>query len=202
MITLWGRADSLNVQKASWILHELGLDHDRKDVGGPFGGLDTPEFLAKNPNGLIPVLEDGDVVLWESHAIVRHLARTRDAGGLWPSTPIDQAKADQWMDWVLTVLWPPIRTVFLQQFRTPEDKRDAALITANLTQSEGVLNILDDALETGFLANSDFTAADLVVGTVVNRFLMLKDRSDLPRHVQAWFEPITARPAFKKTFNG
>ena len=119
MITIHGRPNSINVQKAMWAVGEIGLAHERLDVGGPFGGNDTPEYRAMNPNGLVPVLVDGDTVIWESHTIVRYLGALHDVGGLWPEDPAERTLADRWMDWATASLQPQMTPVFWGVVRTP-----------------------------------------------------------------------------------
>ena len=97
MIKLLGRANSINVQKVHWCLEELGLPYERTDVGGAFGGNNTPEYLAKNPNGRVPTLEDDGFVLWESNVIVRYLAAKHSAGKLWP-TDVEGARRGRPLD--------------------------------------------------------------------------------------------------------
>ncbi len=86
MLKLWGRNNSVNVQKAIWCLEELKVPYERFDAGMQYGVVDTPEFRKMNPNGLVPVIEDGATVLWESNAIVRYLAAKYGKGTLWPKT--------------------------------------------------------------------------------------------------------------------
>ena len=102
MIKLWGRTNSLNVQKVLFCLGELGLPFERVDAGMQFGVVKTPEYMAKNPNSVVPTLEEDGFVLWESNAIVRYLASTHGAGALWPTDPRARALADRWMDWQQT----------------------------------------------------------------------------------------------------
>jgi glutathione S-transferase len=106
MLTLWGRLNSINVQKVLWCLEALGLPYERRDAGGPFGFVDTPDYRSKNPNGLVPVIEEDAFVLWESNAIVRYLAAKHDEGGLWPRDLRVRADADRWMDWQTTTFTP------------------------------------------------------------------------------------------------
>src|SRR5215468_4547469 len=101
---LLGRRSSFNVQKVQWLLGELGLDFEQRELGGRFGGLDTPEFLTLNPNGRIPVLVDGDVVVWESHAILRYLAATHGGDSWWPRSAAARSFPDRWLDWSETTL--------------------------------------------------------------------------------------------------
>src|SRR4249919_1089970 len=129
MLTVWGRRNSINVQKAMWAVGELGLEHRRIDVGGKFGGLDTPEFRKRNPNGLIPVIDDGGVVVWESHAIIRYLAAKYGAGRLWPDDPARRSVSDRWIEWTQTTLQSAfIGGVFWAAFRTPKEQQNLAAI--------------------------------------------------------------------------
>ena len=129
MLVVWGRKNSINVQKVMWTVAELGLAHERKDVGGPFGGLDTAEYGALNPNRRIPTIVDEDgTTIWESHSCVRYLAARYGAGNLWPEDPSARALADRWLDWMQTTLLPDLAPVFIGLIRTPAEKRDMAQI--------------------------------------------------------------------------
>jgi len=99
VLTVWGRKSSFNVQKVMWLVGELGITHEHMPAGGDFGGLDTPAFLAMNPHGHVPVIRDGDVVVWESHAILRYLAAAYGQGRFWTDSPAERSQADRWMDW-------------------------------------------------------------------------------------------------------
>ena len=129
MLVVWGRKNSINVQKVMWCVGELGLAHERKDVGGPFGGLDTAEYGALNPNRRVPTIVDGDgTTIWESNAIVRYLAARYGSGSLWPEDASARARADLWLDWMQTTLLPNLAPVFLGLIRTPAEERDMAKI--------------------------------------------------------------------------
>ena len=129
MLRIWGRKNSSNVRKALWIAEELGLAYESINAGGAFGINDQPEYLAKNPNGVVPMIEDGDFVLWESNAIVRYLAaQYAPDSALFPSDPKARAQADKWMDWTTSTLAGPFRSVFWGVVRTPADQRDWAQI--------------------------------------------------------------------------
>ena len=122
MLKIHGRKNSSNVQKVLWTCAELGLPFERTDVGGPFGGNREPAYLALNPNGLVPVIEDDGVVLWESNAIIRYLAARYGDGTLLPTDPAARGQAEQWMDWVNTLLGPAIWPLFFGLIRTPPDQ--------------------------------------------------------------------------------
>ena len=124
MIKIWGRRNSVNVQKVLWAADELGLEWERIDAGGEFGGLETEAYDALNPNRRIPTIEDGETVVWESNVIVRYLARKYGAGTLWPEDPKTGAHAEMWMDWVQTTLILDMNVVFWGLVRTPPEGRD------------------------------------------------------------------------------
>ena len=106
MLDVIGRKTSSNVMKVLWACAELGLEYERENLGGPFGGTDTPEYRAINPNGLVPAIDDDGFILWEANAIVRYLTAKHDPGGLYPADLQVRADADRWMDWQTTMYWP------------------------------------------------------------------------------------------------
>ncbi len=146
ILKIWGRTNSANVKKALWCAEELGLAYERIDAGGVFGVVDEPAFRALNPNGLVPVLEDGDLVLWESNTIVRYLAAKYGAGHLRLDNPATQASAEKWMDWTLGTVVRPFSDVFWGLVRTPPAERDPAKIAAGLEACNRALAIADAAL--------------------------------------------------------
>jgi len=198
MIRVWGRNTSSNVQKVMWAVGELGLEHERIDVGRAYGGLDTGEYGALNPNRRIPTLEDGDVVLWESNVIVRYLAAKFRDGGLWPRDPAVRGVADQWMDWQQTTLHPDMSTVFWGLVRTPPEKRDQPRIDAAVHALKELWSRLDGHLkDRRFVAGDDLTMGDIPVGTLCYRYHALGiERAPLP-HLEAWYERLQSRDAFR-----
>ncbi len=146
MIKIWGRNTSVNVQKVMWTVGELDLPHERIDIGGPFGKNNEPAYLAMNPNGLVPTLQEDGFLLWESNSIVRYLAAKYGAGKLEPSDLRARAHANSWMDWQLTVAHPPLTPVFWGLVRTPPEKRDHAAIEAGKAKTIAVMKILDAQL--------------------------------------------------------
>jgi glutathione S-transferase len=199
MIKLLGRANSINVQKVHWCLEELGLPYERTDVGGAFGGNTTPEYLAKNPNGRVPTLEDDGFVLWESNVIMRYLAAKHSAGKLWPTDVKVRAEADRWMDWQQTVLTPAITPVFWQLIRTAADQRDTAAIEKSKAESAVAFTMLDAALKgRPFVAGDTFTMGDIPVGCGVHRWFNLPIERPKLANLEAWYGRIKARPAAVK----
>jgi glutathione S-transferase len=198
MLKIWGRTSSINVQKVMWTVAELGLPHERIDVGGSFGGLDGPEYAALNPNRLIPVLQDGATAVWESNAIVRYLAARHGVGGLWPEDPGRRSEADRWMDWQLTTLQPAISPIFWGLIRTPPEKRDLGLIAASAERLGEAMTILDRHLtDRSFVAGDTLTMGDISVGCVCWRYANLDvSRPDLP-NIAAYHERLEARPGYK-----
>ena len=197
---LFGRISSCNVQKVAWALEELSLAYERIDAGGAFGGLDTPEFLALNPHGKIPVLVDGDVVVWESDAIVRYLAAKYGAGDLWPDHPDDRALADAWMAWTASRLYPDWIALFWKLVRTPVPAQDAVVIAERLTASLAAYAVLDRHLAgRDYVAGDHLTMADIPAGMTLYRwFEMDIERPAMP-NVEAWYERLCARPAYRSS---
>lgn len=199
MITIWGRATSANVQAAMWTAQELGLDVTRHDLGGPFGGNDDPDFRAKSPTGLIPAMQDGDLTLFESPAIIRYLAARYGDGGFWPADPAARAALDQWAEWAKSGLaFAVINKLFSYDYRTPSAQRDPAM-TAKLAAEAGAqAKIADAAIGAGpWLAGETFTWADVMLGHALYRWYEMPgiDRPDAP-NLDAYYARLKARPAF------
>ena len=199
MLVIWGRDNSVNVQKPLWCLEEMGVPYERRDAGGAFGIVDTPEYRALNPNGLVPTMDEDGFILWESNAIVRYLAAKHSAGRLWPVDLRVRAEADRWMEWQNTTLWPALRPVFWNLIRTPVDQRDPDEMEASRLKSAQVLGILDAHLASrAFVAGDHFTMGDIPVGCGVWRWMALPiERPPLP-NLQRWFDALAQRPAFAK----
>lgn len=195
MLKVWGRKNSSNVQKVMWCIAEMGIPHQRIDAGRQFGVVNEPAYRAKNPNGVIPTVEDEGVVLWESNAILRHLARKH--GRLMPAGLADQARVDMWMDWQQTVLGQGVGPVFIGLVRTPEDQRDNAAIEKAKQASIAAMAILDAELGKHlFVVGNTFTVADIAIGIMAFRFKTLIPESPAFAHVDRWYGTMAARPAF------
>jgi glutathione S-transferase len=199
MLKIWGRPNSINVQKVMWTVGELGLEHERIDVGGPFAGLDTEAYGRLNPNRLIPAIEDGATVVWESQACVRYLAARYDAGGLWPDNPAERSHADRWMDLKITTVLPPLGVCFWGLIRTPEAQRDMAAIDKAAVRLGEVWRILEDHLDGRvFVAGDDLTMGDVPLGAAFYRYSSLPiERPSLPR-AEAWYQRLQAREPFRR----
>jgi len=195
-LRIWGRLNSINVQKVVWTARELALPFERIDAGGAFGGNRTPEYLRMNPNGKIPVVDDGGFVLWESNAIVRYLAAKHGAGTLWPAGLHERADADRWMDWQATELTPAMRDAFMQLIRTQPAQRSQTLVDASKAATEPLLALLDEHVGSRhFLCGEAFTVADIAVGTVVHRWFGLPQPHAPRPNVERWHRRLVTRPA-------
>jgi glutathione S-transferase len=196
---IWGRNTSSNVQKVMWAVGELGLEVERIDIGGPYGHNREPHYLAMNPNGLVPTLEEDDgFLLWESNTVTRYLAAKHGAGTLEPADPHTRALASQWMDWQLSVLGPAITPAFWGLIRTPVEKRDNAAIAASQQKTTEAMRILDAQLgKTPYVAGDAFSTGDIPVGVMAYRFRQLvPDRPQLA-NVERWYGAISARQPFR-----
>ena len=199
MVRIWGRKNSINVQKVLWCCGELRLPFERIDAGMEFGVNNTPEYRAKNPNGLVPTIEDGGFVLWESHAIVRYLARVHGTETLWPADPRVAADADRWMDWYNTTVWGALRPVFWNLVRFAPEKRNLAEVEENRKKLVGSFTIANDHLAArDYFAGSQFTMGDIPLGVAAFRWYNLPlERPALP-HLDRWYARICKRPAFRE----
>lgn len=196
MLTIWGRISSINVQKAVWAAGEVGQPFERIDVGGKFGGNREAAYLAKNPNGLVPTLEDGEICVWESNSIVRYLAARYGSGWIWEEEPAKRAEADRWMDWMNTQLQPALTPALWGLVRKDPARQDPAAIQGSIAQTEARLDILDAHLAgRSYLANERFGMADITVAPGAHRWLnMPVPQKDWP-NVRRWYGQVSARPA-------
>ena len=200
MIKIWGRNTSSNVQKAMWAVGELKLEHQRIDIGGAFGKNREPAYLAMNPNGLVPTLEEEDgFLLWESNSIVRYLAGKHDkSGALEPKDAKQRALASQWMDWQLSVAGPAIGPAFWGLIRTPPEKRDMAAIKTSQEKITEAMKMLDAQLaKTEYVAGAAFSYGDIPVGIMCYRFVQLVPQRPPMRNLDRWYSTISSRQAFK-----
>jgi glutathione S-transferase len=200
MLRIWGRRTSVNVQKVMWAVGELGLTHERFDAGGTFGGLDTPEFTAMNPNRLVPVIDDSGFVLWESQPIVRYLAETYGRGTLSPEGRHAYARADQWCDWAIAEVYRDIIGVcFLGLIRTAAKDRDGAAIVAAAERAGRKLAVLDRHLaDRQFILGDRLTFADICVGSLMYRYWNLDIARPRLAFAEAWYQRLTTRKAYQE----
>ena len=199
MLRIWGRANSSNVMKVLGTCEELGGPFERIDAGGAFGRTKEPDYLAKNPNALVPTIEEPDgFVLWESNAIIRYLARTRTPGNtLYPADPRSAADCDRWMDWQLGALNAPMTTIFFTHVRIPEPDRDYAAAGKARDAAEALWGMVEAKLGTNpFLCGADLTIADIALGIYVHRWFALPiERKPMPA-LNAWYGRLKRRPGY------
>jgi glutathione S-transferase len=196
---IWGRRSSINVQKVLWLADELGLSYEHAPAGGEFSGLNDPAFLALNPHGRIPVLEDDGVAIWESHAILRYLAARYGGERFWSSSPLQRSFADRWMDWAHVSLQRAfIDGIFWGYYRTPEAQRDVTAIRQATERTEILMGRLDTALaDQLFLAGEEVSLADIPAGTMLYRYFELDIEWTPLTHVEAWYRRLQERPAYR-----
>ena len=200
MLKILGRATSSNVQKVVWVCEELNIPYERTDLGGPFGGNDTVEYLSFNPNGRVPTINDDGFILWESNTIVRYLADKHGTGTrLWPTDIQNRANASRWMDWALSTLAVTHVPVYQGLIRTPESKRDPAKINAARDGWRKANEILESWLgHNKYLSGNAFGIGDIPAAPITFRWFNLNiERENFP-NIKRWYDEICAREAFRK----
>jgi glutathione S-transferase len=199
MLKVWGRRTSSNVQALMWSVGELGLAYERFDVGHRFGGLNTPEFLAMNPNGTIPVLRDDDgEPLWETGSILRYLANRYGRASFWPNDLAKRTRVDQWAEWSKInvalnftgpIFWPVVR----------EPKRDLNALREAIRVLDQYLDIAENQLAGAtFLCGGDFTLADVQFGHVLYRYFDIDIDRRERASLRSYYERLVARPAYRE----
>jgi glutathione S-transferase len=197
MLIIWGRDTSSNVQKLLWGCTELGVPYDRRDMAGKYGYTD--EYLAMNPNRLVPTIDDDGFILWESNACLRYLAAKHGVGALWPEDLQVRGNADRWMDWATTTAWMVLRPAFHQLIRTAPEQQDLNAVAEAARLTSEHLATLDNWL-TGrdFVCGDEFTMGDIPLGIAVYRWYALDiERTERP-NVRAWYERLCERPGYKE----
>jgi glutathione S-transferase len=198
MIKIWGRTDSSNVQKVLWCCGELGIEFERLDWGGKFGGNKDKDYLALNPNGLVPTMKDGDFVLWESNSIMRYLNAKYANGRLLPSSPEGMANANRWMDWQLSTLNPAIVPLFWNLIRTPADKRDPKTIQNALEKTTAAWQMVENQLQQGlFVAGDQLSLGDIPVGVWAYRWFNLPIERPKLSNLENWYERLKQRKPYQ-----
>lgn len=199
MLKIWGRANSSNVMKVLWLCEELGQPFERIDAGGAFGRTKEPDYLAKNPNALVPTIEEPDgFALWESNTILRYLARSRPGGAaLYPAEPRAAADVERWMDWQLSALNAPMTTVFFTYVRIPEPERDYAATAKARDVAERLWAMVEARVaRQDFICGDRLTLADIALGPYIHRWMRLPiARAEMPA-LAAWYARLAARPGF------
>jgi len=198
MIKVWGRLTASNVQKVMWCIDELGVAHEHIHI--PFGrAKEDPAYLAINPNGRVPTIEEDGFILWESNSCVRYIAARFGAGSLWPTDPRVRADAERWMDWQLATLSEPSDTIFIGLVVKKQEQRDMAAIAAATKRLNELWTIVDKVLATRkFVAGNDLTIGDIPMGIAVHRWFTIPVERDRHPNVEGWYSRLIDRPAFKK----
>ncbi len=198
MLKIWGRTNSVNVKKALWALEELKVPYQRIDAGLQHGVVNTPEYRAMNPNGLVPTIDDEGFILWESHAIVRYLCAKHGAGSLWPNDLRVRADSDRWMDWAFTFA-AVLRPVFWNLVRTPPEKRDHKLIEEGVQRAGELATYVDARLaDRPYVAGDSLTMGDIPLGCHLQLWFRLDIARPAVPKLQGWFERLCTRPAYAK----
>lgn len=199
MLKIWGRHNSSNVRKVLWCAEEIGLRYESIEAGGAFGQVDSPEYRALNPNGLVPMIEDQGLPLWESNTIVRYLSARYALDVLYPSDPAERALGEKWMDWTTSSFAGPFRDVFWGMVRTAPEARDRARIEAGVKRCGELLAMADAALaKAPWLSGQRFAMGDIPLGAFVYPWFEMEiERPELP-HLRAWYERLRERPAYRK----
>lgn len=197
MLTIWGRLNSHNVKKVAWLAQEMDIPHVRQDIGGQFGM--TPDYLAMNPNALIPTIEEDGLVLWESNAILRYMAARHGGGRFWPANPAKRAVGDKWMDWQFNFAEAQ-REAFVNLIRKTPDQRDPDAVLRSAQAAGKAMGILEAALaQSPWLSGDAFGLGDIPMGVYAHSFFTLDiPRPDLP-HVRDWYDRLTAMPTYAQT---
>ena len=196
MLKIWGRLSSINVRKVVLAAQWLAIPFERTDAGHEFGIVDTPEYRARNPNGLVPLIEDDGFVLWESNVIVRYLCAKHSAGTFYPQALAARFDAERWMDWQQTTLNPAGRGAFVQLMRTPAEKRNDEVVRQSVAATLPLLALLDAHLANrAFMAGDAFTMADIPIACEIHRWYGLPlERAGQP-HLERWYQGIASDAA-------
>ena len=196
MLTIWGRLSSINVRKVVLTAQLLGLPFERLDAGGAFGIVGTPAFMARNPNSMVPLIEDEGFDLWESNVIVRYLCAKHSAGAMYPQDVATRFDAERWMDWQQTTLNGAGREAFIQLVRTPPERRNPAAIAQSMAQTGLLHSMLDQHLaRRAFMAGDQITMADIPIACEMHRWLGLPLEHAPLEHLHRWYRGILALPA-------
>lgn len=198
MLTVWGRATSINVQAVMWTVAELGLPHRRVDWGGRFGGNDDLDYRRMNPTGLIPTLQDGEVTVWETPAIVRYLGARYGRGAFWPEDTAARAPLDTWAEWARSTVYPPLIRIFIQLVRMREAERDMREVAGAAEALIAALPMLESRLAGGgpWLGGDALSFADVMLGHLFYRYMTLDFAKAPTPAIDAWYARLCERPAY------
>ena len=198
MIRIMGRASSINVRKVLWACAEMEIPFEREDWGAGFKSTRTPEFLALNPNAMVPVIQDDDFILWESNSIIRYLAARYNASSLYPHEARARARVDQWIDWQASDLNKSWSYAFMSLVRHSPEHQDSQALAAACKDWSRHMEILNRQLEStgAYVAGHEFSLADIPVGLSVNRWFETPlAHPDFPA-VSDYYERLSHRPGY------
>lgn len=197
MLKLLGRITSINVRKALWVLDALGLAYEREDWGLPIRDPKVPQFLALNPNAQVPVLLDGDFVLWESVAVMDYLNEAHGGGVLMPKDAKARALAMQWVQWQSTEMgrhWVYPLNALVRKTPGFDDADKLAKSVAAWTQTMGIIEAhLDKGLP--FVAGDSFTLADISITLGLHRWFATPIAHAPMPAAEAYYRRMQERPA-------
>ncbi len=201
MLTIWGRKSSSNVQSVMWCIEELALPVRRIDAGLTYGVTDSTDYLAMNPNGTVPTLQDGGhPPLWESAAILRYLSRQYATDDFWPTEAQAQANVDRWAEWSkVSVAMKFTAPIFWRVVRTPLPRQDPVAIMEAVEELEHFLTIADAQLgKNAFLAGRHFTLADIQFGHILYRYFNINIERRKLTNLRRYYDLLAARPAYQQ----
>jgi glutathione S-transferase len=202
-LKIWGRTNSINVQKVLWVCEDLSIAHQRIDAGMEHGVNKTPEYLNMNPNGLVPTISDDGFILWESHAVMRYLirrmAKENEIDSLYPSASKGAALVDQWLDWCNTVAWPAMRPLFWGWVRLKPEERNAQELENSRQLMIKAFTMFDNHLKSSTFAAGDyFTLADIPLALIAFRWFNIPIERPNFEHINRWYALVGKRAGFKK----
>ena len=201
MLTVWGRKSSSNVQALMWCIGELGLPYQRLDIGHIYGGNDTPEFLAMNPNGTVPVLRDGEgEPIFETGAILRYLANRYAGSSFWPEALAARTQVDMWTEWSkINIALNFTAPIFWRVVRTAPRDRDEAAIRQAVAVFARKLDIAEARLERqAFLVGEALTLADIQFGHVLYRYFDIDFVRPEHPALRRYYDRLSERPAYRE----
>jgi glutathione S-transferase len=199
MLTVWGRENSSNVKKVLWLLTELKQPYQLIKAGGQYGKNHDAEYLALNPNGLVPCLQDNDFILWESNAILRYLAARYGDKQLWPDNIQQRANGDKWLDWASSTLAPPFKDVMINLVRKAPEERDMAAVNRSMVVFEQQWALLDNVLEKQhWLSGDQFGLGDIPAAIYFYAWNALPIERQAHPHLARWYQQLTQRPAYQQ----
>ena len=196
MLTVYGRKSSANVQKVRWICSEGNLEFKTEIVGGKYGGLTSPEFIRLNPNSTIPVLKDGDFILYESNSIIKYISDKFDI--LRSDTQEKIALNNQWIDWSSSVFGLNCSHYTLHNILLPIDQRNTTLASEAKKKIYSCFELLNKQLEkTNYLLDNELSLADIPVGCWINRCVVLGLEIAEFKSLEKLFVNLKERSAFR-----